>query len=349
MSFIRLVTLADLDSLVELASESTFGLTTLRPDRDRLRKRIEESDTGEAPLLVMIDESDEKVIGTAGLFTHVGNSERAEPFYTYRLERTIHRSESLQVRNEVEALHLAKIFDGPTELGTLFLNPDYRGSGLGRILSLSRFLLIARESEKYDRQIIAEMRGIIDEQGRSPIWEALGRHFFQVDFPIADIMSSKDKKFIAELMPRHPIYVPLLPPQAQMAIGKVHPKTEPARQLLESEGFHFAKMVDIFDGGPLLRCDRKAIRTIVESTWCELTAIFDDRPSVAVDSLIATAEGAFRAIGSTTYRSSGGVALHRRDAGRLQIGIGDRLILSPLRGLAKDSWKTRPESSKDTL
>lgn len=207
MPFIRLVKPADLDSLVELAGETTFGLTTLTPDPKRLKIRIGESDSGEAPLLVMVDDSDEQVMGTAGLFTHVGDSERAEPFYTYRLERSIHRSETLNVRNEVDALHLTKLFDGPTELGTLFLHPDFRGGGTGRVLSLSRFMLVARDPEKFDRQVIAELRGVIDAEGHSPFWDAVGRHFFQVDFPIADILSSEDKQFIAELMPAHPIYV----------------------------------------------------------------------------------------------------------------------------------------------
>lgn len=342
MQFIRLVRPLDLDSLVELAGETTFGLTTLTPDPERLQKRIEESESGDSPLLVMVAGDQERVIGTAGLFTHVGDSKRAEPFYTYRLERTIHQSEALQVHNEVDVLHLAKLFDGPTELGTLFLHPDFRGGGKGRVLSLSRFLLVARDPEKYDRQVIAEMRGVIDGLGHSPFWDAIGRHFFQVDFPIADILSSKDKQFIAELMPTHPIYVPLLPPDAQRVIGKVHDKTEPARRLLESEGFHFAKTVDIFDGGPCLRCDRKAIRTIVESTICELTKISDVQQSTIIDSLVSTADGPFRAIGCATKRSSRGVALNPKDANCLEVEIGDSLIVSPLKGLARDFWQTRP-------
>lgn len=346
MPFIRLVRPADLDSLVELAKEATFGLTTLTPDRDRLLKRIESSDSGEAPLLVMVEGPSERVIGTAGLFTHVGDAKRAEPFYAYRLERTIHRSETLNVHNEVDALHLVKLFDGPSELGTLFLHPDFRGGGKGRILSLSRFMLIARNPEPFDRELIAELRGVIDENGRSPFWDGLGKYFFQVDFPIADILSSSDKKFIAELMPTHPIYVPLLPQAAQDVIGKVHPKTEPAQKLLESEGFSFSKMVDIFDGGPCVRCDRKAVRTIVESTDCELVGIIDQPNESKIDSLVATAEGDFRCVGCVTRRADGSVSLHRDDADDLRVQVGDRLIISPLKGPAKAFWRGNQPSTE---
>ena len=339
MPYIRLVRPADLDSLVELAGETTFGLTTLTPDPERLARRIEQSDAGDAPLLVMVDDAEGHVIGTAGLFTHVGDSQTAEPFYAYRLERTVHHSETLGVHNEVDALHLAKLFDGPTELGTLFLHPDYRGGGNGRLLSLSRFMLVARDVERFDRQFIAELRGVIDDRGHSPFWDGLGRHFFQVDFPIADILSSQDKKFIAELMPTHPIYVPLLPQQAQDVIGKVHHNTEPARRLLETEGFHFAKMVDIFDGGPCVRCDRNAIRTIVESSLVKLIDVIDDQTESKADALVATSSGPFRCIGCLILRSHEGVTLRREDAQRLQVKVGDELILSPLRGKAKELWQ----------
>lgn len=341
---IRMVRPDDLDSLVDLAGESTFGLTTLTPDRERLEQRINDSESGKSPLLVMIDRTGKRVIGTAGLFTHVGDSERGEPFYAYRLERTIHRSESLNVRNEVDALHLAKIFDGPTELGTLFLHPKFRGGGKGRVLSLSRFMLIARDPERFDRQVIAEMRGVNDQDGRSPFWDAVGRHFFQVDFPIADILSSRDKRFIAELMPTHPIYVPLLPKEAREVIGKVHPKTEPALRLLESEGFHDAKMIDIFDAGPCVRCDRKAIRTIVESSLCELHEVmadndpkWDDAP---IDTLVATAAGPFRCIGCPSHRVAGRIGLRQSDAEAMRLSVGYPMIVSPLRGTAKMFWNT---------
>ena len=219
MNSIRLVRSNDLDSLLALSKHASVGLTTLIPDRDRLSERIVASIAGEAPLLVMTDRTDKNIIGTAGLFTRVGDASRAEPFYAYRIERSVHNCESLNVHHELDALHLLKMFNGPTELGTLFLHPDHRGSGNGRVLSLSRFLLMVLNPDQFDRQVIAEMRGVVDEAGFSPFWDAIGRHFFQVDFSVADVLSSGDRRFIAELMPTHPIYVPLLPLDAQAVIA----------------------------------------------------------------------------------------------------------------------------------
>jgi arginine N-succinyltransferase len=338
MNSLRLVSPSDLDSLVQLAKHASFGLTTLSPNPDRLAKRIEQSIAGDAPLLVMVDSSDINVIGTAGLFTRVGNAQTAEPFYAYRIERSVHHSASLNVHLEIDVLHLLKMFHGPTELGTFFLHPDHRGCGAGRVLSLSRFLLMALHPNRFERQIIAELRGVNDQSGRSPFWDAIGQHFFQIDFAIADALSAADKKFIAELMPTHPIYVPLLPDAAQAVIAQVHPQTAPARQLLESEGFYFSNMVDIFDGGPCLRCDAAAIRTIRESTLCRVAAIEQSTFTQSSDAmLIARATGDFRLVGGRglmAWHPAGdqGVVVTPEVATTLQLEMGDTVLVSPLRG-----------------
>ena len=51
-------------------------------------------------------------------------------------------------------------------------------------------------------------------------------------------------------MPKSPIYVPLLPEQAQWAIGQLHPVAELPFAILLDEGFETETYVDIFDGGP---------------------------------------------------------------------------------------------------
>src|SRR6202012_5011720 len=117
----------------------------------------------------------------------------------------------------------------------LFLAPAYRKDGNGRLLSMSRFLFMAEHPDYVDPTIIAEMRGVVDDQGHSPFWEAVGRHFFDIDFPTADYLSMVNKRFIADLMPKHPIYITLLPREAQAVIGKVHDQTEPAMAMLQQE------------------------------------------------------------------------------------------------------------------
>ena len=115
-------------------------------------------------------------------------------------------------------------------------------------------MLIASEPLRFGPRIMAEIRGWTDSDGYSPFWEAVGRKFFKMDYKIADRMSAKDHRFISDLMPRYPVYIELLPDSAQEVIAKPHPHAEPAKALLESQGFRFNNMVDIFDAGPCVEC-----------------------------------------------------------------------------------------------
>ena len=66
-------------------------------------------------------------------------------------------------------------------------------------------------------------------------------------------------------MPRHPLYVDMLPDDAKAAIGIVHPNTRPAYNLLLEEGLRYKGYVDIFDGGATLQADIENLRAIKES------------------------------------------------------------------------------------
>jgi arginine N-succinyltransferase len=84
-----------------------------------------------------------------------------------------------------------------------------------------------------------------------------------MDFPTADYLTGIGQKvFIAELMPKYPIYVNLLSKDAQAVIGQVHDNTRPAIELLKSEGFTFNGYVDIFDAGPTVEAKVDNIATI---------------------------------------------------------------------------------------
>ena len=63
--------------------------------------------------------------------------------YYYEIKNSIHNSEDLGVHKEIPVLHSRVEHDGPSEIGSLFLSPDYWGGGIGRLLSMSRFLFIA--------------------------------------------------------------------------------------------------------------------------------------------------------------------------------------------------------------
>ena len=335
MAVVRPVRDSDLDALLALSRQTTFGLTTLPSDEKILARRIaaserafgrEEPERGDAYLLVL--EEAGKVVGTSGVVAKIGGF---EPFYAYRIEARRHESKMLGVRKEVRALHLVAEHDGPCEIGSLFLSPDARHGGNGRLLSLSRFLLIANRREAFDPTVIAEMRGVIDENGRSPFWEALGRHFFDMDFPTADYLSIEDKRFIADLMPTHPIYIPLLPPEAQAVIGRVHPNTEPAIHLLESEGFKDSGLVDIFEAGPVVTCPRDEIRTVRESRVFQVAEVLSESDFAAdarVDIVARFCE--FRAAKGPVRTSADEIALTRTVAAALGVEPGDEVRAAPM-------------------
>ncbi len=139
-----------------------------------------------------------QLVGISCIFSKVGGY---EPFYAYKMvDRTIHCS-ALDATRHVTSLHLQKIHDGPTEIGSLFLRPEYRSKGRGRLLSLSRFAFIAAHPKRFSNEVIAEMRGVVHEDGTCPFWDAIARHFFEMDFPQADSLSTISKTFIEELMP----------------------------------------------------------------------------------------------------------------------------------------------------
>jgi arginine N-succinyltransferase len=272
MMIVRPVKLEDVDRVYALAAHSDTGLTTLPHDQDILKRRIEDSVAsfkknvtrpgGEVYFFVMEDTAKHKIVGTCSIVSKVGGY---EPFYTYQVKTALKESKSLHVKKEIKYLQLIRDHNGPSEIGTLFLLPEYRHSGLGRLLSLSRFLFMAQHRQLFEEWVVAEMRGVIDEKGKSPFWEALGRYFFDVEFEKADHMVMSDKSFIADLMPEHPIYIPLLSKEAKDVIGVVHKDSAPAFDLLLKEGFEPTDEVDIFESGPVLRAKVAKVRSVRES------------------------------------------------------------------------------------
>ena len=342
MLVIRPINIADLNQLVELASMTSFGLTTLPKDRELLSKRIAASHTtfgqvpqspgGETYLFVMEETENAAIVGTSAIVSKTGGF---EPFYAYRLETQIHESKVLDVRRKVRTLHLVTEHDGPCEIGSLFLRPGHRRGGNGRLLSLCRFLFMAEFPQLFESVVVAEMRGVIDERGHSKFWNALGRHFFGIDFPDADYFSVVNKKFIAELMPTHPIYVNLLPPDAQTVIAQVHDRTRPALRMLESEGFRFADLVDIFEAGPILRCPLKEIRTVARSIKAEVKQLeaMAKKPdeSKKPQHVISNSRYDFRACLGTVHLCGEGVQISAAAAKALHVQTGDLLRYVTLR------------------
>ncbi|WP_435930041.1 arginine N-succinyltransferase [Dryocola sp. BD613] len=277
MMLIRPVERGDLSGLLAMAGKTGGGLTSLPADEKTLAERIDRSiKTWEGGLpkgdqgyvFVLEDSASGKVVGICAIEVAVGLN---DPWYNYRFGTLVHASKELNIYNALPTLFLSNDHTGSSELCTLFLDADWRKEGNGYLLSKSRFMFMAAFRERFNEKVVAEMRGVIDEHGHSPFWESLGSRFFSMEFSRADYLCGTGQKaFIAELMPKHPIYTDFLSPEAQAVIGQVHPQTAPARAVLEAEGFRYRNYVDIFDGGPTLECDIDRVRAIRKSRLAEV-------------------------------------------------------------------------------
>jgi arginine N-succinyltransferase len=272
MNLIRPIRPSDLDSLLRIAESAGAGFTSLPPVREFLQQKIELSERsfaaevaapGHERYLFVLEDTHSGVIG--GCCAVEAACGLDEPFYNYRVGLTVHASREMNVYNRTPTLYLSNDYTGTSVLCSLFLTPQFRG-GAGRLLSKCRFLFMAQFAGRFADKVIAEMRGVSDENGHSPFWEGLGRHFFSIDYDRAEhIVGMGNKAFIAELMPKHPIYTVLLSPEAREVMSQVHAATRPALHLLEQEGFRYQGYIDIFDGGPTVEAPLAEIRTIRHS------------------------------------------------------------------------------------
>ncbi len=280
MVIVRPATVSDLSALLGLRELAGPGFTSLAVGEDLLARRLSQSEASfaadvEGPhaeryVLMLENTLTGAVIGTAQVKATVGLS---APFFNFKILSLSQASNAAARRFDLDVLFLVNEFTGCSEVGSLFVRSDHRHGGVGRMLAQARYLLMAAAPHRFSRIVVSELRGVVSPDGRSPFWENLGRHFFRMEFQEADRLSATtDNQFITDLMPKFPIYVDLLPQEARAVIGQCHPEGVGARRLLEWEGFTYNRVVDIFEGGPLVSAPRDDIRTMKESRRVILAA-----------------------------------------------------------------------------
>lgn len=237
-------------------SQESFASAAQTVGAERYFIALEHAETGE-------------VVGCCGVKATIGET---PPFFNFRMITEAQSSAAVGRRFDMRVLIGVNDFTGCTEVGSLFVMPDHRANGVGRALAQCRYMLMAAQPQRFRSQVVSELRGVVEPDGTSPFWEAVGRHFFHMDFSEADKLSATtDNQFILDLMPQHPVYIDLLPESARAVIGKCHKDGEGAQRLLEWEGFTFSNVIDIFDAGPLMSAPRDHIRTLRESKRLKLT------------------------------------------------------------------------------
>lgn len=332
---IRPIRAPDLPGLKRLRDLAGPGFTSLAVDDAKLAARIGASERvfgaaigapgpDQRYLLALEHRATGALAGIAGVKACVGEQ---PPFYNFRILKISQASAAAQRRFDMDVLILVNEFTGCSEVGTLFVMPEHRRHGVGRMLAQTRYLLMASDPRRFAPTVVSELRGVVDDEGRSPFWEHLGRHFFRMEFSEADRLSaSTDNQFILDLMPKYPIYADLLPEAARAVIGKCHPAGEGAQKLLEWEGFRFEHVVDIFDGGPLVTAPRDAIRTFREARRLPLHVA--ERLAAPTAALVARPEIARFACTSAPVSISDGRAHATADTlDALGLASGDTVLI----------------------
>lgn len=331
MMLVRPVALSDQGEILELAREAGIGMTSLPPDKKVLKQKIKSSVASfagkpeggkkqERFLFALEDTKIGKIVGTTGIVAHVGLK---RPFYSYKLSTLVQTSDKLDIYSMHRVLHRVNDYTGATEIGSLFLLPDYRRDGIGKFLSRCRYLMLAEFPDLFSDLVISEIRGVQDHKGDSPFYEHLAKYFFQMEFKEADFISAtQGSQFISDLLPKYPIYVKLLSPKAQAVIGVPLQASLSAMQFLEEEGFRHQGYIDVFDAGPTMQAERAQIRTVRTSKRAKVVEIksLRDNANYLVGN---TNRKDFRVVFTTLEEHKNGVRITPEAAKALKIKVGD--------------------------
>jgi arginine N-succinyltransferase len=274
MYVVRPVDNDDLAALEALAALSTPGVHTLPKTREKIAAAVAASRAAcaatisrpgeEAYLFVLEDLADRSLAGSAAIHAAAGSD---GTYFSFRNDTIQQVSRDLNIGHSVHALTLCSELTGYSQLSGFHL---HRGIAVAAhagveaaLLSRARLLFAALQPERFGNRFFVALPGVTDAAGGSPFWDALGRKFFQMDFLAAErvLDGARNRTLIVELMPHYPVYVPLLPGDAQAAMGQIHSDGELAFNLLTEEGFEADEYIDIFDGGPILQAHKNSLRS----------------------------------------------------------------------------------------
>lgn len=326
MYIIRPIRKSDLDAYEDLAMAASPGMVNLPKNRKLLEEIIDESlasfqsgikaPTNETYLFVLEDVETGEIGGTSAIISRAGVK---YPLLYFKIEHD-HSSQKpvSYLKPEIKK-------NAGSEICGLFLKQSFRNSGLGKMLSLSRFMFIAAFLYRFQPEVFAEMHGFTTENDQNPFWDAIGRHFFDADYPSLMKLLETDRDKLTKAFPHHPIYISLLSEHDQQMIGKVHPNSLPAMQMLKHEGFNEVNEVDFFDGGPHIKAKTTEIKTIKQSVVA-VAEIAETRLENGKNCLISNDCLKFRAcMAKVRIESQKRVTLDKNTAKNLLVDPGDHI------------------------
>lgn len=339
MFVVRPVELSDIDALEKLAAGTMPGVHTLPRTRDKIAASVERSiasfaahvdiPSEESYLFVLEQQATGEIAGTAAIFAQAGSN---GTYFSFRNDVIQQVSRDLNISHSVHALTLCSELTAYSQLSGFYL-ANRSGAGLeAGLLSRARLLFAVLAPHRFGDRFFVPLAGVTDKNGQSPFWEALGRKFFKMDFLDAEkvIGGARNRTLIVELMPHYPVYVPLLPGDAQAAMGQIHADGELAFNLLTEEGFEADDYIDIFDGGPILQAHKNGLRSFSGSM---MRRVLHAEPGNSADfmvtySVAACNEQNFRAVTVSCPSADAGdtISLTQDAQDALMVAPGDNVI-----------------------
>jgi arginine N-succinyltransferase len=297
MLFVRPARLADLDALELMARAAHPVLHSLPRDRAVLETRVALSEDsfraevdfpGEEFYLFVLEDSETHALhGTSSIVASAGYS---EPFYAFRNDALIHASRELKVNRKIHALTMSHELTGKSRLAGFYVDPSVREAteSAAHLLSRARMMYVAANRKRFSEDVFSLMLGVTDDAGVSPFWEAVGRKFFGRDFEQVELESGgRSRTFIAEVMPSYPLYVPLLPAEAQRVLGEPDDGALLAYDIHLEEGFEPDRFVDIFDAGPVLTVPVARSASVLANETRIVRSLTDDASPSGAPYLVA--------------------------------------------------------------
>lgn len=307
MFVVRPVELADVGALETLAALPMPGVHTLPRTREKLTASVERSiasfgahvdiPSEESYMFVLEDAGSGEIVGTAAIHASAGSN---GTYFAFRNDVIQQVSRDLNISHSVHALTLCSELTAYSQLSGFYVRQRDNAGTEAALLSRARLLFAVLAPHRFGDRFFVPLAGVTDSEGQSPFWNALGRKFFKMDFLDAERVTggTRNRTLIVELMPHYPVYVPLLPGDAQAAMGQIHPSGQLAFNLLAEEGFESDEYIDIFDGGPILLAHKNALRTFAGAMMRRVASC--EEPAVAPDTLVhyavASSENHFRAV-----------------------------------------------------
>ncbi|MBI3148786.1 MAG: arginine N-succinyltransferase [Betaproteobacteria bacterium] len=329
---VRPVEAGDAAGLLALVGEASPWVHTLPKSPAAVERAIERSlasfaESVDVPsdesYLFVLEDAEGGMRGTAAISATAGAD---GTFFAFRNDVLHQVSRDLGISNNVHALSLSSDLTGHSQLSGFFVQDWSKPGPEAELLSRSRLLFAATAPRRFSDRFFSSLAGITDLDSQSPFWDALGRKFFRMDFLAAErlVEGARNRTLIVELMPHYPVYVPLLPGDAQAALGQVHPEAALPFNILSREGFEPDEYIDIFDGGPILRALRASLKSFTAAVLRDLGAGVP--PAAGMPCLVATArEERFRCVLTEVAPLEDAETVLLSEAARraLEVGAGD--------------------------